>query len=234
MQRAFNHFEIQLSNEVIENKLIGLVFDATFFSRVDGVLVFRSQKKNLYWRFIESETLREIEAGLKVLDERGYQFNSFTIDGRKGVIQLLLARYPGVPIQLCHFHQAQIIRRYTTNKPKTECGQALHQLMKSLTVLKAQEFSDLFFKLTETYASFLKEKNEQGEFVHRKLRSAVRSLKSNLPYLFAYQTYPELNIPNTTNSCDGFFAHWKQKVKIHRGLRQHRRNKMIDLLLQGD
>jgi len=77
-------------------------------------------------------------------------------------------------------------------------------------------------------------KNEQGEFVHRKLRSAVRSLKSNLPYLFAYQTYPELNIPNTTNSCDGSFAHWKQKVKIHRGLRQHRRNKMIDLLLQGD
>ena len=95
MQRAFNHFELKNNNEAVKDMTVGLVFDATFFSRVDGVLVFRSQQKNLYWRFIESETLREIEAGLKVLDERGYQFSSFTIDGRKGVIQLLLARYPG-------------------------------------------------------------------------------------------------------------------------------------------
>ena len=41
------------------------------------------------------------------------------------------------------------------------------------------------------------------------------------------------NIPNTTNSCDGSFAHWKQKVKIHRGLRKDRRNKMINYLLNN-
>ena len=37
--------------------------------------------------------------------------------------------------------------------------------------------------------------DKQGQFKHRQLRSALRSLKNNLPYLFAYQDYPELNIP---------------------------------------
>jgi hypothetical protein len=210
---------------------LNLVFDATFFSRTDGVLVFRANHKNLHWRFIESETLRDIAAGLDALEKQGYQFKSFTIDGRKGVIQLLNARYPDIPIQLCHFHQAQIIRRYTTNKPKTKCGQALLSLIKQLTLTTQTDFAVQFFQLRETYADFLKERNENGEFIHRRLRSAFRSLKTNLPYLFTCQSYPELNIPNTTNSCDGSFAHWKQKVKIHRGLSKSRRNKMINYLL---
>ena len=83
------------------------------------------------------------------------------------------------------------------------------------------------------YEDFLKERNEQGQFKHRQLRSAFRSLKTNLPYLFTYKKFPALHIPNTTNSCDGSFAHWKQKIKIHRGLRKHRRNKMINYLLSG-
>lgn len=69
------------------------------------------------------------------------------------------------------------------------------------------------------------------EPLHRRLRSARRSLKTNLPFLFTYKYYAELQIPNTTNSCDGSFAHWKQKLKIHRGLREDRRNKVINFLL---
>ena len=87
--------------------------------------------------------------------------------------------------------------------------------------------------LENAYHDFLKERNEQGQFKHRRLRSAFRSLKTNLPYLFTYKKYPELNIPNTTNSCDGSFAHWKQKLKIHRGLTKHRRNKMTNYLLNS-
>ncbi len=234
MRRAFDKLARPEAKTVLPKNEINLIFDATFFTRTDGVLVFRAEQKNLHWQFIESETLREIEAGLKTLEAKGYQFKSFTIDGRKGVILLLKALYPNVPVQLCHFHQAQIIRRYTTNKPKTSCGQELHHFMKSLSTCDEKTFTQNFEALTKKYADFLKEKNEQGEFAHRKLRSAVRSLKSNLPYLFTYKNFPDLNIPNTTNSCDGSFAHWKQKLKIHRGLKQERRNKMIDFLLKSD
>ena len=212
---------------------MNLVVDATFFSRSDGLLVFRADGRNLHWRYIESETIAEIEAGLIVLEQRGYRFASVTIDGRRGVIQLFSRRYPGLPIQMCQFHQAQIIRRYTTNNPKTDCGKALKELMYHLTETTQDIFDGLLRSWDDEYSDFLKERNDKGQFKHRRLRSARRSLRTNLPFLFACRNYPDLGIPNTTNSCDGSFAHWKQKVKIHRGLRRHRRNKVIDFLLNS-
>lgn len=170
-------------------------------------------------------------SALDVLDQLGYRFKSVTLDGRKGMIKLFQARYPNLPIQMCQFHQTQIIRRYTTNNPKTNCGQELKAIMRCLTDSSTESFQSLVNTLQQQYNDFLKERNENNQFKHRRLRSAFRSLKSNMPYLFAYKNYPELNIPNTTNSCDGSFAHWKQKLKIHRGLKKHRRNKMITFLL---
>lgn len=175
--------------------------------------------------------MTDIAAGLEALEALGYQFNSFTIDGRKGVIQLLKARYPAVPIQLCHFHQMQIIRRYTTQNPKTDCGKELKAIMRCLTEIEHDVFQSLVSICQENHTDFLNERNENGQFVHRRLRSAFRSLKTNMPYLFNHKKFPELRIPNTTNSCDGSFAHWKQKVKIHRGLKKQRRNKVVNFLL---
>ncbi len=205
--------------------------DATFFSRSDGVLVFRANGKNIYWCFIKSETLKEIAHALDALDNAGWIFKSVTVDGRKGVIRLFEARYPDIPIQLCQFHQSQIIRRYTTNKPKTLCRQELKTIMCCLTDTTADVFQSMVETLHESYADFLKERNENQQFKHRQLRSAFRSLKTNMPYLFTYKNFPQLGMSNTTNSCDGSFAHWKQKLKIHRGLVQNRRNKMVNFLL---
>jgi len=216
---------------IVDDFSINLVVDATFFSRNDGVLIFRANSKNLHWRFIASETIANVAAGLDVLDKLGYRLKSVTLDGRKGMIKLFQTRYPTVPIQLCQFHQSQIIRRYTTNNPKTQCSKNLKAIMQCLTYVDYSVFKSLTETLREEYADFLKERNEHGQFKHRRLRSAFRSIKTNLPYLFMYKKFPELNIPNTTNSCDGSFAHWKQKVKIHRGLSRQRRNKMINYLL---
>jgi len=210
---------------------INLVLDATFFGRTDGVLVFRAKQQNLYWQFINTENVYEISKGLIFLDRKGHRFASITIDGKKGVRQLLEQRYPNVPVQFCQFHQAQIIRRYLTLNPKTECGKMLNAIMKCLTDCDQAVFGSMLESWAEIYHDFLAEKNDSGQYKHRRLRSAHRSLRVNLPCLFAYKQYPELNIPNTTNSCDGSFAHWKQKIKIHRGLKKHRRSKMINFLL---
>lgn len=232
IQRYFDKLEHPAINIEAPPDSVNLVVDATFFSRSDGVLVFRANARNLYWRYIQSETLVEIARGLDVLDEQGFEFKSVTLDGRRGVIKLFEARYPKIPVQMCQFHQAQIIRRYTTNNPKLPCGIELKAIMRCLTETDEDVFKSLIETLYEQYEDFIKEKNEHGQFKHRSLRSAFRSLRTNLPYLFAYRKFPELNIPNTTNSCDGSFAHWKQKVKIHRGLKRQRRNKMIDSLLK--
>ena len=105
--------------------------------------------------------------------------------------------------------------------------------MGSLTNISPEIFQSLVQTWAEIYQDFLNERNEKRAFKHRKLRRAARSLKTNMPYLFTYKHHPQLNIPNTTHSWDGSFAHWKQKLKIHRGLRKHRRrrNKMIHFLL---
>ncbi len=124
-----------------------------------------------------------------------------------------------------------IIRRYTTNNPKLPCAIELKALMNFLTEVDENIFKSLFETLYEIHEDFLKERNEQSQFKHRRLRSAFRSLKTNLPYLFTCKKFPELSIPNTTNSCNGSFAHWKQKVKIHRGLKKERKNKLINYLL---
>jgi hypothetical protein len=50
--------------------------------------------------------------------------------------------------------------------------------------------------------------------------------------LFTYQTYPELNMPNTTNTIDGYFASLKKKIAAHHGARRDRRYKVISELLK--
>lgn len=218
----------------IVNKPINLVFDGTFFSRSYGFLIYRANSRNIYYRKIQSEKIEYIREDLVYLsNELGYIFKSFTIDGRRGVIQMLKQTFPNTPIQMCQFHQKQIIRRYTTNNPQTSCGIDLKELMKEMKDLNRMEFEYKVLLLKAKYKNFLKERNENNRFSHSRLRSAFRSLKTNLPYLFTYKKYPDLNIPNTTNTCEGSFGHWKSKVKIHRGMTQKRKEKMIERLVEN-
>jgi hypothetical protein len=88
----------------------------------------------------------------------------------------------------------------------------------------------------DRWSSFLKERTVdpatgRWHYTHKRLRSAYRSLKLNLPFLFTYQKYPELNIPNTTNSLDGCFAYLKELVRVHRGSSKSLRNKIIEEIL---
>jgi hypothetical protein len=69
------------------------------------------------------------------------------------------------------------------------------------------------------------------QYTHRRLRSAYRSIQTNLPYLFTYQRHPHLKIPNTTNSLDGYFSKLKQLLNTHRGLTIGRRYRMIQEIL---
>lgn len=192
-------------------------------------MVFRTHGMNLFWEYVRSETV----VGYKrALDEHRskFKFLSFTIDGRLGVRKMLEACFPEVPVQFCRFHQVAIIQRYTTNT-KTECGKNLLALAKLLKSLSENEFRDKLKHFENEFKVFLNERNEQGRWKHQNLRSALRSLKSNLDHLFTCKRYPELNIPTTTNSCDGSFAHWKSKIRLHRGISSQRKKQMISKFL---
>lgn len=226
------------TGEVLEcGELQVLIMDATFFGRGYGILLARSLIRALFWREIASESIREYEVCLDQLDAMGYRFSAFVVDGRPGVRQLLIRRYSGKPIQLCQFHQIQIVKRYIPSKPKTEAAWKLRQIALILSKTKEADFEKALNDWHLQYGDFLKEKTTMDDgrwrYTHRRLRSAYRSLKNNLHDLFTFQRHSGLNIPNTTNHCDGLFAHIKQKVLIHRGISKKRRKQMIDYLLEN-
>jgi len=84
------------------------------------------------------------------------------------------------------------------------------------------------------YREFVNEKSinpvtGKEQFTHRRLMAAYKSLRRNLPYLFTYKNYPDLNISNTTNSLDGgVFTQLKKLIKLHQGMSRSLKVKLID------
>lgn len=219
----------------INPKSIVIAVDATFFGRSYGVIVFREPnlKKNLIWQEVISESPGTYLDLKLILDNLGFSIKAVVLDGKRGIRQV----FSDIPVQMCQFHQIAIVNRYLTRRPKLIPGIQLRKITLSLTTTNEQEFSKLLNNWHQQWRSFLKEKtfnlNGQWFYTHKRLRSAYRSLKTNLPYLFTYQKYPELKIPNTTNSLDGSFTSLKNLLRIHRGMNKVNRYKMICQILKN-
>lgn len=210
-----------------------IIMDCVYFKRVCVYFVVRDwyTKKNIYYKQIPYETINEYVCAVAYLIGHGYVIDGIVVDGRRGVFQALST---GHPVQMCQFHQEKIVRTYLTKNPQTHAGQALWEITKQLTTCDRVWFEILLDIWYLQYESFIKERTINPEtkhwfYTHKRVRSAYRSLRTNLPYLFTYQTVKRM--PNTTNSLDGFFAHLKDGVRIHRGLKLHRRTKLIEHLI---
>jgi len=232
IQRSFDKLPSRHLCPILKDQYVNVCLDGVYFGWSISFIVIRANAQNIYFEQT-TETVEHIAECLKKAEVLGYRYKSFTIDGRKGVVQMLQERYPGIPIQYCQFHQKKTVRSYLTREPKTECGKALLAFLRPLTHYTRQEFEQGLQVLEQQYKSFLAERNEQGRYMHRSVRSAFRSLKRNLPYLFTYkeEQYKDLNIPNTTNTCEGYFSQLKSKVRVHSGLVRTRRIKLIKKLL---
>lgn len=190
-------------------------------------------KKYLAWKEIYSETPGQYEQLKLELESQGFNIIAVVLDGKMGVRNV----FSGIPIQMCQFHQVAIVIRYLTRKPILEAGKELRQIALQLTKSGEKEFTKLLNDWQIKWQYFLKEKTvnpitEKWNYTHRRIRSAYRSLKTNLPYLFTYQKYPELKIPNTCNSIDGSNTTLKNLLRVHRGVNRENRYKMICQILK--
>ena len=138
---------------------------------------------------------------------------------------------------MCQFHQAAIIRRYLTKKPKMQASKELWEHVLLLSKTDKESFEGGLNAWHETWNDFLNERklDVQGKnrYIHKRLRSAYRSLKTNLPWLFTWYDNMHLNIPNTTNAIDGHFADLKNKLRNHNGLSIARKKKFINEFLKA-
>jgi hypothetical protein len=124
---------------------------------------------------------------------------------------------------MCQFHQISIIRRYITKNHKLPASIELKELVAMLKMTDKESFEGALEDWLIKWEDFLNERTisietGRGYYTQKRLRSAYRSLKMNLPWLFTWYYYIELNIPNTTNAIDGHFADLKNKLRNHNGL----------------
>lgn len=220
------------------NKGAGLILiaDTTFFSRSVGLTVFREPnlKKIVWWKQTLGEKAEVYLLGRQRLEKNGINIKAVVLDGRKGIREV----FTGLPVQMCHFHQKRIVNRYLTTRPKLLAGQELRAIAKTIPHSNEVELSGKLNEWFLKWQDFLKQKTANPMtggwfYTHRRIRSAYRSLKINLPYLYTYQKYPNLNIPNTTNSLDGYFNRLKSLLNVHRGLSPQRRYRMMVEILTG-
>lgn len=226
----------QLPERNILPRTMVAIMDATKVGH-EWLFVVRDphEKENVYMAVVSSETTLCYQLAMQKLTQRGFVISALVGDGKIAVSWL----FKGIPSQMCHFHQKQIVVRCITLNPQLPAGVDLLTIINVLTLSTETEFTKLFDDWCEKWDTFLKEKslNEKTgmlTYTHRKLRSARDSIKRHLPYLFTFERYPELNIPNTTNSLDGSFGKVKKSIGVHAGLSHDQKMKMVMTLLGGN
>ena len=192
-----------------------------------------AQGETVYAHEVSHESTSAYQMAHTELSMSGFVFSGIVTDGRFVDVDWL---FPGIPLQMCHFHQLQIVIRYLTLNPKLVAGIELLDLVRTLPTTDEASFTDAFNLWLRTYHDFLNEKTidpETGraQWTHKRLRQARDSVKNHLPILFTYLKYPELNMPNTTNSLDGAFKKGKMAIGIHAGLTHVRQMKLMLSLL---
>ena len=193
--------------------------DTTYFGRVFGVMVFKDSLSGqiLYKQYVKQETNKLYLYGVEEITRRGIKIQSIICDGRKGLLDL----FENIPIQM-----------YLTKNPKMQSSKELWLLTLMLKNTDKESFEGGLNDWYVKWNDFLNERTldvkGKSRYKHKKLRSAHRSLKTNLPWLFTWYDNLNLNIPNTTNAIDGHFADLKNKLRNHNGLSLERKKKFID------
>jgi len=208
-----------------------VIMDTTYFGRGFGVMVFKNSLDGivLYKQYVRYETNALYLAGISEIVRRGICIQGIVCDGRQGLFGL----FSDIPVQMCQFHQIQIVQRYLTRKPKASAAIELKKLTLLLTKQSQNEFVNGLNSWYLRWSDYLNERSQspstgKTQYTHKRLRSAYLSLKRHLPYLFTFEEYRELMIPNTTNALDGQFADLKNRLRNHNGLSKEHKIKFID------
>ena len=217
---------------------VHLVVDATYFGdrteeRLWCVLVARDPyaQEDLAWTFADTETTSGYIILRDALEKKGYRILSVTGDGFEGI----KSAFSGIPYQMCHVHMERIVTRGTTQKPKTQQGQTLLALVKTLhQETDSHTFRVRLKKYFELCKPFLEEKtfnaeNGKWDFTHRPLRQAALSLRHHEKHLFTFEH--DRDIPKNTNSIEGRFTHLKRYLGDHRGVDRQQAERILHSLL---
>jgi hypothetical protein len=234
IQRTIDKVAVQATEK--QPRKVIILMDTTYWGRGFGVMLFKDAltKENILKYYVKTETNAKYVEGVETLKAKGFDIMAIVCDGRKGLIQ----SFGDIPVQMCQFHQAAIIRRYLTKKPKLQAAKELLLVVDLMKSTDKESFEGALQIWYDKWREFLNERTvnqdtKKSHYTHKRLRSAYRSLKNNLNSLFTWYDNIELGIPNTTNAIDGHFADLKNKLRNHNGLSMTRKKKFIDGILKA-
>jgi len=231
--------KIDSSNIIIKKKEpreVVILMDTTYWGDNFGVMLFKDSrtKENLLKYYVKYETIALYKKGIEELISKGFLVVGIVCDGKRGLIQ----SFPKIPVQMCQFHQAAIVRRYITKNPRMLAAKELMDIVRVMKETDKESFEGALKLWHIKWNPFLNERTisqETGKshYTHKRLRSAIRSLETNLPWLFTWYDHMEIEIPSTNNSLEGHFADLKNKLRNHNGLSLARKKKFIDGFLKA-
>lgn len=205
--------------------------DATYYSQKEGLLVALEANSGrlLYAKQIGPERAADYTEAIEDVRARGYDVKGLILDGNKGVF----GAFPDLSRQMCLVHMKRIIRRYLTGHPKAEAACELLEITGGLCHVDGEAFRSMITGWEVKWSEFLKERTQNcsggSHYTHKRLRSAIRSLRWFMPYLSSHESQD--GMPATNNRIEGFFSNLKSVLGRHRGMnKEHRWRLIVELL----
>ena len=229
IQRLFNRFLKNAPQVEIKSKeRVHLLIDGSYFTNGLCLVLYYDYdiKYVQLYRHTKQEQYKEIKEDLENLKHLGVNVYSVTCDVHKAILKAIKKVFPDAVIQRCLVHIKRQVKGYLSSRPKTIEAQQLLFLSKKITGIKTIEQSTYwlleFYKWYEENKNYINEQTYHEEtkrywYTHKSLHTSCSLIINAIPNMFGYLDDPE--IPYTTNRIEGYFAHLKEKLTLHRGLR---------------
>jgi hypothetical protein len=207
--------------------------DTTYCKRAYWYMIFRIRDPITYsWRNIlrykvAYETNNQYRAWIQFLQSKWFEIVAIVMDWKKW----LLWWFWSIPTQLCIVHQQQTITQYLTRKPKLKPSIELRDISFHLWKLNKSTIVQRLQSRHERNKDRLYEKNENKNYIHMRVVKAYKSLIKNMDYLYVFKEHWDLWIPSTNNSLEWVNSRLKTKRRVHRWLREDRKQQLTNYYL---
>lgn len=215
-----------------------LKIDGSYFQRWGCILVYKADKRIIYWSFVVRENYLSFCIDLAKITNLGYQVKGITSDKNTSLVSAVKNFFPGIPHQFCLVHLQRKCQSLLTQNPQTKAGRELLELVLFLNKITNRYQKDIWLKwldrLTRRHESLIRErtygldektKKRTWWYTHKNLRRTFRALQASRDNLFLYLGHSGL--PKDNNGLEAEFSHLKGKLNIHRGLTRERRANFV-------
>lgn len=229
LQRLFKFYLKSPPKNTVESKgHVHLLIDGTYFENGLCLILYYDYDIQYVQLFRETnqEKFREIKEDLLNLKKLGTEVYSVTCDGHKAIMKAVIQIFPGAIVQRCVVHVKRQIKNYLGTKPQLVQAKELLYYSRQITRINSMEHAQQWLVEVhhwyKEHQEFINQKsvNEKTAawwYTHKHLHQATTHLINAIPNLFSYLN--DEQIPPSTNQIEGYFAHLKEKLTLHRGLK---------------